>query len=85
MLRPYEVIAPLSVYEVLQSLPRGDRRQVEEFLRGLTRHPSLSGDFDCPAEDGRTHCVKTVGNWLVSYWPDHAAREIRLSAIEPIE
>jgi hypothetical protein len=31
------------------------------------------------------HQVKIVGNWLVSYWPDHATREIRLSNLEPIE
>jgi len=83
--RPYEIVAPLTVYEVLRSMPRAGRRRVEEFLQRLTRQPSLSGDFEAPAEDGRTHQAKIVGDWLVSYWPDHAVREVRLSEIERIE
>lgn len=83
--RPYEIVAPLTVYEVLRSMPRVDRRRVEEFLHRLTRRPSLPGDFESPAENGRTHQAKIVGDWLVSYWPDHAVREIRLSEIERIE
>ena len=83
--RPYEIVASLTVYEVLRSMPRGDRRRVEEFLHRLTRQPSLPGDFEAPAEDGRMHQAKIVGDWLVSYWPDHAVREIRLSGIEVIE
>ena len=83
--RPYEIVAPLTVYEVLRSMPRSDRRRVEDFLHRLTRQPSLPGHFEVPAEDGRTHQAKAVGNWLVSYWSDHSAREIRLSGIERIE
>jgi len=83
--RPYGVVAPLTVFEMLRGLRRPDRRMVEEFLQRLTRQPSLSGDFDAPANDGRIHQVKIVGDWLVSYWADHAAREVRLSGIERIE
>jgi hypothetical protein len=83
--RPYEIVAPLTVYEALRSMPRADRRRVEEFLHRLARQPSLSGDFEAPAEDGRMHQAKTVGDWLVSYWPDHAVQEIRFSGLERIE
>jgi hypothetical protein len=83
--RPYEIVAPLTVYEALRSMSRADRRRIEEFVYRLTRQPSLPGDFEAPAEDGRTHQVKIVGDWLVSYWPDHAVREIRLSGLEAIE
>lgn len=58
---------------------------VEDFFQRLVRQPSLPGDFEAPADDGRVHQVKIVGDWLVSYWPDHAVREVRLSAIERIE
>ena len=85
LLRPYEIVAPLTVYEELRGMPRADRRRVEDFLFRLTRQPSLGGDFESPASDGRMHQTKTVGDWIVSYWPDHAVREIRLSGLEPIE
>ncbi|MBL9202526.1 MAG: hypothetical protein JNL39_18590 [Opitutaceae bacterium] len=83
--RPYEIVAPLTVYEVLGSMPRASRRRVEDFLQRLTRQPLLPGDFEAPAEAGRIHQAKAVGDWLVSYWPDHSVREIRLSGIEQIE
>ncbi len=83
--RTYEVVAPLATFEVLRGLRRTDRRKIEDFLFRLSRQPSLSGDFEAPADDGRVHQVKVVGDWLVSYWPDHAVREIRLSEIEHIE
>lgn len=83
--RPYEIVAPLTVYEVLRSMPRPGRRRGEEFLHRLSRQPSLPGDFEFPAEDGRIHQAKAVGAWLVSYWPEHAVREIRFSGLERIE
>ena len=64
---------------------RTDRRKIEEFLQRLIRQPSLPGEFEAPADDGRVHQVKIVGDWRVSYWIDHAAREVRVTAIEAIE
>jgi len=83
--RLYEIVAPLTIYEALRAMLRADRRRIEDFLRRLTRQSSLSGDFEAPAEDGRIHQAKAVGDRLVSYWPDHAAREVRLSGIERVE
>jgi hypothetical protein len=65
--RPYEIVAPLTVYEVLRSMTRSDRRRVEDFPHRLTRQPSLPGDLEAPSEDGRMHQAKTIGDWLVSY------------------
>ena len=83
--RPYEIVVPLTVFEELRGLRRADRREIEDFLQRLVRQPSLSGDFEAPADDGRVHQVKIVGNWIVSYWSDHAAREIRVTNTEVIE
>jgi len=83
--RPYEIVAFLTVYEELRSIPRSQRRRIEDFLSRLTRHPASTGDFAVPTEDGRTHQVKIIGDRLVSFWADHAAREIRLCGIELIE
>lgn len=83
--RSYEIVAALTVYEALHDMRRLERRKVEDFLFRLTRQPSTRGEFEAPADDGRMHQVKIVGDWMVSYWPDHGAREIRLSGIEPIE
>ena len=84
-LRAYDIVAPLGVYQLLRTLGRSPRREIELFLYRLALQPGLPGDFETPAEDGRTHQVKMVGRWLVSYWIDHAVREVRVTGIEPVE
>lgn len=76
---------PLTVYETLRTLRQEDRRRVEALLQQIARQPSLSGDFEAVAEDGRIHQVRVVGDWMLSYWIDHAVREIRVSNLERIE
>jgi len=83
--RPHEIVAPLTVYEVLRGMPRSPRREVESFLHRLADRPALPGDFEAPADDGRIHQVKIVHDWMVSYWVDHAACEVRMTSLEPIE
>ena len=83
--RAYEIVAPLTVYEVWRMLPRTQRRLVEDFLLQLARQPGLSGDFAVPMEDGRTHQAKVIGRWLFSYWSGHAAREVRVTSLELTE
>ncbi|HEY8933239.1 MAG TPA: hypothetical protein VIM44_08010 [Rariglobus sp.] len=83
--RAYAVIAPLSLYDTLRGLSRPRRRLIEDFLHRLARHPALRGDFEAPGEDNRVHQVKMIGDWLISYWIDHPAREIRVTSLEPIE
>ena len=85
MPRPYEIVAPLTVYEVLRRMRRLHRQDVEHFLHRLVDRPALSGDFEAPADDGRIHQVKIVGGWIVSYWIDHAACEVRVTSLEFIE
>jgi len=83
--RPYEIVAPLTVYEVLRGMHRSQRREVEYFLHRLADRPALQGDFEAPADDGRIHQVKVVRGWMISYWGDHAACEMRVTSLEPIE
>jgi hypothetical protein len=34
---------------------------------------------------GRVHQVLVAEDWLVTYWPDHAARELRVVRLERIK
>lgn len=83
--RAYEIVAPLTVYEALRNLRPPERRRVEELLYRLANSPALGGDFEAPADDGRIHQVKIVGRWILSYWADDAAREVRVTGLELIE
>ncbi|MBI2510823.1 MAG: hypothetical protein HYV96_02490 [Opitutae bacterium] len=83
--RAYEIVAALSVFETLRLMRRPDRRPIEAFLATLVIRPDLSGDFQAPGEDGRAHKVKVIGRWMLSYWIDHGAHEIRLTNLELID
>jgi hypothetical protein len=42
----------------------------------------MEGDFVETDDTGRPLQVKLHGKHLITYWPDHAVKEIRIVAIE---
>ncbi|MDP3068975.1 MAG: hypothetical protein Q8N18_01745 [Opitutaceae bacterium] len=61
------------------------RAKAEDAFDFLSRHPFTEGDFQEGAPSGRTLEVKLFGNLIVTYWVDHAAREIRVVNCEVVE
>ncbi len=60
------------------------RAKAEDAFDFLSRHPFTGGDFQETAPSGRTHEVKLFGSLIVTYWVDHAAREIRVMNCEVV-
>ncbi|MBI4028208.1 MAG: hypothetical protein HY360_24700 [Verrucomicrobia bacterium] len=52
------------------------------FLRSLAANPYQKPDFKERDEIGRTVHLKVVGRFMVSYWLDHAVKELRIVHIE---
>lgn len=63
-------------------LSRPQQRQVGRVFDELKRDPFHQGDYRQRDPAGRVHEVALLGEWLVTYWPDHAVREIRVVALE---
>lgn len=61
------------------------RAKAEDAFELLSKHPFTDGDFQETSPSGRTHEVKLFGNLIVTYWADHAAREIRVVNCEVVE
>ena len=61
------------------------RAKAEDACEFLARRPSTEGDFQETAPSGRVHQVKIFANLIVTYWVDHAAREIRIVNCEVVE
>jgi len=55
-----------------------ERDQLVKIFRALAEFPTESGDFAEPSATGRRVEVKRFGKWQVSYWPDHAVKELRV-------
>ena len=68
---------------VLDFFVRADddgQRELLAFFRDLAAHPTRKGDY-AVVRDGRTNEVVQHGRFLVTYWPDHAVCELRITEV----
>jgi hypothetical protein len=70
--------------EVLLGTRQADRQRLLNHFRRLVDDPGRQGDFQAKDEVGRSVQIAVVGKFLVTYWPDHPAHEIRIIDIERI-
>ena len=85
MTPPFEVVLRRAAAQAATALTRRQRHQVESFLDLLAKSPGQPGDFNEADTLGRHHEVKALDEVIVTWWVDHAAREIRVVEIERIE
>jgi hypothetical protein len=55
---------------------------LRDFFCHLANHPSVTSDQQVTDAGGRQNDVKGVGRLVVTYWIDHASREVRICAVE---
>jgi hypothetical protein len=67
--------------QILQS-PRLERQRILAFLERLENDPSLPGDYTEFDQTGRPNQVLLLGPWAVTYWADHAVREVRVVRLQ---
>ncbi len=70
-----------AVAALLQCSSREQRRLVDAF-ETIARHPHALGDFSQTGLDGREHEVIEIGDLVVTFWPDHAVKTVRILLIE---
>lgn len=68
--------------EVLLQCSVGERRRLLAVFEQLARYPFLAGDHRWIGADGRTNEVLDAEAFVVTYWSDHAVRNVRILAIE---
>jgi hypothetical protein len=61
------------------------RKKAEITFEFLARHPFSSGDFTETTPGGRVLQVKLFDNVIVTFWVDHAVREVRVIRFEVVE
>ena len=80
-MRPYAVYLHESV---LQMTPRSRARRdrIMKFIRELANDPFRRGDFQDKDDVGNEIQVKIIGDHAVSYWADHAVREVKVINVQ---
>ncbi len=82
---PYEFAISGEASRLLFGSSNRIRAKAEDVFDILARHPLTKGDFEEEAPSGRIHQVKVFDNLIVTYWTDHAVREIRIIRCEVVE
>jgi hypothetical protein len=70
-----------AVAELLKCTAR-ERRVLVDAFEAITRHPTMAGDYSFRGTNGRDNQVVEVMGFMVTFWPDHSARLVRILALE---
>jgi hypothetical protein len=68
--------------EGLLQLSARQRQEFVRIFRSLAENPFQRGDIAFKSSSGREIEKKRFGSWLVSYWPDHPVKELRVVGIQ---
>lgn len=61
---------------------RSEQRQLVMVLDQVKGTPFKGGDLQESDSQGRTNEILVVNEWIVTYWADHASREMRVVRLE---
>lgn len=78
----YECVFAAEVLASFLQMPPRRQRQIARLALQLARHPHNRGDYSTRDDQGRAVEHLLLGDFVFSYWTDHAAREVRIVEIE---
>jgi hypothetical protein len=81
----YHLVLNEAAAMTLAGASRPVQRRLGRILDEVKSAPFRSGDLQQIDEDGRTYEVVLFDDWLVSFWSDHAVREIRVVNLQRVE
>jgi hypothetical protein len=64
--------------------PARERRLLVAALEKMARYPLAIGDLREIGPDGREYQMFDIGDFVVTCWPDHAVKTLRILSIERI-
>ena len=70
---------------VFTSLPVRPRTRLLRAFDSLARQPNQPGDYQEAGASDRLYQVTLVDDLLLTWWVDHAAKEVRIVRIEHVD
>lgn len=61
-----------------------ERRLLVTAFEKIAQYPKAVGDFHDLGPDGREYQVFDIGDFVVTCWPDHAVKTVRVLLIERV-
>ena len=81
----FDLVLSEQVAMTIAMASRAEQRRLTVILDDVKAAPFRPGDLQERDAQGRVHEVLVVGDWLLTYWLDHAARELRVVRLEHVE
>ena len=78
----YRYVLDCTVAEDILTLSARQRGQFVQIFRSLAENPFQRGEQTFKDSTQREIQKKRFGGWLVSYWADHAVKELRIVGIQ---
>jgi len=78
----YRYTLDCEVAESLFALPARQRERFIKIFRSLANEPYQAGEYIFRDSAGREIQKKQFVEWWVSYWPDHAVKELRIVGVQ---
>lgn len=79
----WELVIHGPTLSFLLSCRASERHRILNFCNQLVSDPYQHGDYQEFDLTGRQLEVRIVGNWAITFWTDHAVKEVRVVRIEP--
>lgn len=83
--RAYDVVAPISRMTAFHSARKRERKQLLDFFDQLALNPFTESEWSVTDATGRPNFQSSVGRFLVTWWADHATKEIRIVKLARLE
>ncbi len=80
-MEPYRVLVCIEILQ-LEKPSRRDRDLMLRFLERLGSNPFAKGDYEEKDEVGRPVQIRVISKYALTYWADHAVKEVKVTKIE---
>lgn len=77
----YSYVLAEAADDFARRLPSAEQRRLAIALRLLASNPARSGDYTTKDGSGRVLQNLLIDDWVVTYWPDHAVKEVRITDV----
>ena len=82
---PYDVVMPISKTATFYAAKKRERKALLDYFEQLARNPFTETEWIVKDATGRPNYRVAVRRFLVTFWSDHAVREVRIVKIERVE
>jgi hypothetical protein len=83
-MEPYDFALGAEAVHWFASQSARQRETLIQVFDGLARHPFAAGDYREAGHFGRAFEVTLSDDMIVTWWADHAAKEVRIVRLERV-